>query len=74
MVLEHPPDIILLDLFMPGMGAGEFVRQVSAQSPTTRIVLMTAAERAETEAQRLGLKFFISKPFDYQTLMDALVE
>jgi DNA-binding NarL/FixJ family response regulator len=42
-VREHTPDLALLDVAMPGGGL-EAARQISAECPTTRVVMLTSSE------------------------------
>lgn len=62
-----PPDLILLDVFMPGMNGHEVCRQLKAD-PQTRdipVIFSTAAneERDETIGFSLGATDYITKPF-----------
>lgn len=38
---ELQPDVVLLDLTMPGMPSGEVIRQVLRACPTTRVLVLT---------------------------------
>jgi two-component system, NarL family, response regulator LiaR len=44
LVEEHAPDLVLLDLILPGMGGVEAARRIKAVSPATRIVVLTSAQ------------------------------
>jgi len=57
---------------MPGASAEEFLAFVKAHSPMTKVVLITAAERAGSEAERLKIKRYIGKPFTDIQLLAAL--
>ncbi len=63
-VRSHPPDMILLDLMLPGMDGIEVCKQVRAQS-TVPIIMITA--RVEEIDRLLGLELgaddYICKPF-----------
>lgn len=65
--------VILMDFFMPGRSADDFIRLVQKTSPGCVIVLITAAEKAATAAASLGLKYFLGKPLDSNNLL-ALLE
>lgn len=44
---EHEPDLVMLDLLMPGMSGLEVVGSILKASPRSRVVLLTASESAE---------------------------
>ncbi len=44
---EHEPDLVMLDLLMPGMSGLEVVGTIVKASPRSRVVLLTASESAE---------------------------
>ncbi|MGD2060878.1 MAG: response regulator transcription factor [Acidimicrobiia bacterium] len=44
---EHEPDLVMLDLLMPGMSGLEVVGTILKASPRSRVVLLTASESAE---------------------------
>jgi cyclic di-GMP phosphodiesterase len=70
------PDVIVLDLRMPGVGGAELCKRLKA-SPLTRkipIVLLTGADLEEAqEAQRVGAEALVRKPFSPLELL-AVVE
>ena len=53
---------ILLDYFMPGVSAQEFISAVKVHSPMTQLVLITAAQYAQQKARELKLKHWLGKP------------
>lgn len=63
-----PPDIILLDIVMPGMDGFEVCRRLKADEKTTDIpvIFITALDdvEAETRGLELGAIDFIAKPFN----------
>lgn len=66
------PDLILLDLEMPGLSGSEVCRQLKVRMPTAAIpvVLMSAASAHEGSQQALdlGAAGFIPKPFTAESL------
>ena len=65
---EHAPDVILLDVMMPGMDGYEVCRRLKANPQTAFIpvVMVTALSQQESRLQGLkaGADDFITKPFD----------
>jgi two-component system KDP operon response regulator KdpE len=60
---EHP-DLVLLDLLLPGMSGLEVCRRVRAESNVPIIVLsVKGAERDKVEALDLGADDYVAKPF-----------
>lgn len=62
------PDIVLLDVLMPGMSGIDALAKIQAVAPEAAIVLLTGSESEEDllEAVRLGARGYIVKdmPFD----------
>src|SRR5215467_12178608 len=64
MVTQHRPDLLLLDLLLPGMSGLEVCRRVRSVSNIPIIVLsVKGAERDKVEALDLGADDYVSKPF-----------
>lgn len=71
-----PPDVLVLDLVMPGGGGLELLRAVSDWSHGARIVLLTAVVDDDQllEAIRLGAQGVVLKDMAPQLLLDAIRE
>lgn len=76
MVREWRPDLVLMDLHMPGMDGLETWRRMCAQlgPPPPSTVVLTADWRPEERKRLLGEGFdaFLGKPVDAETLLDCL--
>jgi len=70
-ILSSPPDLVILDLMLPGLDGIEVCRRVRAAGLTTPIIILTARE---AEADRvLGLEMgaddYVTKPFSLRELL-----
>ena len=70
-VRNADPDVLLIDLMMPGVSGLEVLREVKAIRPDVECVMMTAYSRIEdaVAAVRAGAYDFLTKPFQS---MDAV--
>ena len=70
MVHRYHPQIVLLDLRMPGMDGLEVLERIVEADPATEVVLMTAHQSIETavEAIRKGASDYLTKPLDLDRL------
>jgi DNA-binding NarL/FixJ family response regulator len=53
---ETRPDVVLLDVEMPGGGGQRAAREIRAQAPQTRILALSGHERVEMEADGFLVK------------------
>ncbi len=71
---EHHPDVILLDLHMPGVDGWGFARAYQKEpGPHAPVVIITAAQDAQRSAAEIGAVGHLAKPFDLGELL-AVVE
>ena len=67
---SHVPDVLLLDLVMPGVDGFEVLRQTRAWSKMPIIVLSArGGERDKVRALDLGADDYLTKPFSMQELL-----
>jgi DNA-binding NarL/FixJ family response regulator len=68
------PDIILMDIFMPGMDGIEATRQIAREMPETHIVMLTTSENEEDlkNACRSGAHGYVLKDTPAKKLHDEL--
>jgi two-component system response regulator NreC len=76
LVLEHRPDLLLLDISMPGMSSFEAGRLIEADGGKTRIVYLTMHEDDEhvEQALRSGASAYLLKSTPAPVLLRALRE
>lgn len=70
------PDLLLLDVLMPGMSGLEVVEAIREAAPATKIVLLTSSESEEDllRAIKLGARGYIIKDIDMPLLVQDLTE
>ena len=71
LALESNPDLILLDLMLPGMNGFDVCRKVREAGSSTPIIMLTAREE-ETDkvlGLELGADDYITKPFSMRELL-----
>jgi DNA-binding NarL/FixJ family response regulator len=62
-VRELNPDVVVLDLSMPGMNGLELAREIAANAPRTRMIMFTAndCEQLMKEAESAGISKVVTK-------------
>lgn len=65
------PDVMVLDLRMPGIDGMEVLRRVKKQHPQVQVIVLTGhgTEKDEEEARRLGAFEYHKKPVDIDILV-----
>ena len=73
-VREEPPDLVLMDIGLPGMSGLEGIRAVKALRPETLVIVITAYEDVQTvvAAMKGGAFDYVVKPLHAETLENAV--
>ena len=73
-IAKEIPDIVLLDLFLPGMNGLAFLEQIKKTNPDINIIIMTGFGDVKNavQAMKLGAYDFITKPFAMDELLIIL--
>lgn len=68
------PDVILVDINLPGMDGVDFVRQVAEQSPNTKLIMLTVHDDTEAIFHSLeaGASGYLLKPARAAELVAAV--
>ena len=71
LALEQNPDLILLDLMLPGMNGFDVCRKVRESGSSTPILMLTAREEEADKVLglELGADDYITKPFSMRELL-----
>ncbi|WP_245602201.1 response regulator [Peribacillus kribbensis] len=71
---NHSPDIIFMDIKMPGIDGVQAVKEIKKFSSSIRFIMVSAFNTFEyaKEVMRLGVKEYILKPSSRQDILDSL--
>ncbi len=71
---EAAPDLMVLDLKMPGMDGMDVLRTTRQVSPQVQVIMLTGhgSEKDCEAAMRLGVFDYLQKPVDITELVTAL--
>jgi len=64
------PELVLLDLALPGTNGIELLKRIRSTNPTTRVIIVTGNTdpALARQALELGALAYIDKPFDFAYL------
>lgn len=68
------PDLVTMDIAMPGADGFECSRELRMHDPKAKIILVSSMkdEETEAEAKRIGVSGYIQKPIDAETLVKVI--
>ena len=68
------PDVVLMDLRMPGIGGAEAIKRIFASDPKAKIIVVSIVRDQETmdELIKLGAKDYVKKPVTPDKLNQAI--
>jgi len=71
---EQEPDVMVLDLKMPGIDGMEVLRRVRKAYPQVQVIMLTGhgTEKDEEEAKLLGAFAYLQKPVNLDKLMKTM--
>lgn len=74
MIQSDPPDLVLLDIWLPGMDGIEVLKTVKTYHPEIEVLIMSGHGTIDTavQATKLGAFDFIEKPFSLDQLTESV--
>jgi two-component system NarL family response regulator len=74
MIKEHLPDVVLLDLRMPGMDGLDVIAEVNAAKLESKVIIMTTFESEEDvhRAMKAGARGYLLKDSTQEEILDAI--
>jgi DNA-binding NtrC family response regulator len=75
MIADEPPDVMLLDLKMPGMDGLEVLRRIKKTHAQIQVVILTGhgSQKDAEIAQRLGAFGYLQKPSGIEDIVQTLI-
>ncbi|MCJ7774188.1 MAG: response regulator [Desulfobacterales bacterium] len=73
-VKDEVPDVMVLDLKMPGIDGLEVLRRVKKQYPDVQVIILTGhgSEKDEKEARSIGAFDYLNKPIEVDSLIKKI--
>ena len=74
LVINEVPDVVVLDLKMPGIGGMELLRHLKQIDPQIQVIFLTGhgSDAARCEAMFLGAYAYLEKPVPIETLVQSI--
>jgi two-component system NarL family response regulator len=71
---EHKPDVVLMDLRMPGLAGDQTIRAVTGENPAVRVIVLTIhkGDEAAYQALRAGARGYLIKDTPTREIVGAI--
>ena len=72
---EFQPDLVTLDVMMPGLTTREILEKLPEKKTKPKIILLTVVRYSEEEKQKLyqrGIVDYVTKPFELDNLINTI--
>jgi DNA-binding response OmpR family regulator len=76
MIEADTPEIVILDVMMPGIGGFEVLRRIKKQHPQLPVILLTGrgSEKEGVKGMQLGAFDYLMKPLNIEELIKKMQE
>jgi len=73
---KHQPDIVYIDIILPGISGLEVAKQIKEINPKQKIIIVSGSDDMShiSEAIELGASNFIRKPINTDKMLDVLID
>jgi DNA-binding response OmpR family regulator len=70
--MQRPPDLVLLDLMMPGLDGFETLKRLGALEPRPKVIVMSGRDETEDRLRAADANLFLVKPVSFDVLLSAI--
>jgi len=76
LIESDPPQVVVVDVIMPGMGGLEVLKQIKSRYPAIQVILLTGrgSTKEGIEGMRLGAYDYMMKPIKIDELIAKMKE
>lgn len=73
---QENPDVVLLDIVLPGRGGLEVLPEIKARNPETVVIMISSvdSENVAQKALEMGADAYVNKPFDLDVVAQLMEE
>ncbi len=71
-VQSYRPDLVMLDLMMPGLDGYETLERLCAFEPCPKIIVLSGRDEPEARARTLKANGFLVKPISFDVLLEMI--
>ncbi len=76
MALANPPDVLLLDMMLPGVAGVDILRELRSNEKTKKLLVIILSAKSEESDQLVGFSMgaddYVTKPFSVKVLMERI--
>jgi len=74
MLRDNEPDVVILDVMMPGLSGLEVLKQIKVTHPQSQVILLTGhgSTKEGIEGMRLGAFDYLIKPVDIEEMLEKM--
>ena len=74
---QDPPDLVIVDMFMPGVDGLEVIKTITDEFPDARFIALSGVSSRNdllAKARALGVQYTLEKPVKNKTLLAAIAD
>jgi DNA-binding response OmpR family regulator len=72
LVKTYRPDLVMLDLMMPGLDGFETLERLCALEPCPKVIVLSGRDEPEDRARTVKANGFLVKPISFDALLEMI--